>query len=83
MLLRWRLTFRKLSAQIAAVELLAVYPILFTLVGFVDTRVLLAVAVALAAAKLVASAVNQSRVATYDPTNFTLTPIDPHGDVNE
>lgn len=65
---------RKWSTQIAGVELLAIYPILFSLVNVVDVHLLLTVAAGIAALKLLAGFLSQKRVATYDPTTHRVVP---------
>lgn len=79
----WPLTLKKLSAQLEAVQLVAVVPVLFAMQDQLGPNTILLIIALLSGAKLVASNWSQSNIGTYDKSKFTLTPIDPHGDVNE
>lgn len=73
----WDVTFKKISAQIAAVDLLAIYPVLFMLAGAIDVHVLLGVAAAMAVIKLIAQRVPQKTIATYNPETHVVVPKGP------
>jgi len=73
----WGVTFKKLSAQIAAVDLLAIYPVLFMLAGAIDVYVLLGVAAGMAVVKLIAQRVPQKTIATYNPETHVVVPKGP------
>ena len=66
---------RKWSMQIGGLDLFAVYPTLFMLLGFVDARVVLGIACGISALKFLAGLVPQKRVASYDPTTHEVIPI--------
>lgn len=71
----WGLTFRKLSAQIAAVELVTVFMVMVPFIDFFTPRVLLAIFIGFTLIKLLASNLNQNTVKSYDPTKFKLVPL--------
>ena len=67
--------FRKWTTQIASVELIAVYPILFALAGYISVKLLLSVAFGIAVVKFGAGFISQKRVKTYDPMTHELVPV--------
>lgn len=79
----WPLTMKKLSAQLEAMQLFAIVPVLYQMQDQLGPNTILLIIALLSGAKLVASNWSQSSIGTYDKTKFTLTPIDPHGEVNE
>lgn len=71
----WPLTFRKLSAQIATVELVAVLPVLVAFVDVISPKALLFIFAGLTAVKLIAMNITQRSVKTYDPATHYLVKI--------
>ncbi len=62
----WALTFRKLSAQMAAIDLLGIVPSLLMCADQIGPRGLIAVFAGLSLAKLVATNMAQENVGCYD-----------------
>lgn len=74
----WSMTIKKISTQIAAVELTALLPILAGLVanGQMSAMTVLVIMGSVSVAKLLAGNLSQQSVGTYDKTKFVLTPIE-------
>jgi uncharacterized membrane protein len=69
--------FRKLSTQIATVEITALFPVLAGLVmnGQMDAFTAMMIMGSMSLVKFLASFVTQTTVGTYDKTKFVLVPI--------
>lgn len=74
----WSTTLKKISAQIAAVELTTLVPTLAGLVtsGQMNAMTVLVIMGSVSVAKLLAGNLSQQSVGTYDKTKFVLTPIE-------
>ena len=74
----WSTTIKKISTQIAAVELTALLPILVGLVanGQMSAMTVLVIMGSVSVAKFLAGNITQSSIGSYDKTKYTLTPIE-------
>lgn len=75
----WSTTIKKISTQIATVELTALLPILAGLVanGQMSAMTVLVIMGSVSVAKFLAGNITQSSVGTYDKTTHTVVPIEP------